>query len=271
MKAVINGTELYYETQGSGVPMILLHGGLGLDHTYLPPYLNALSNQYELIYMDHVGNGRSAPPADWNAYSMEMLADAVNGLREHLGHAKVILYGHSYGGFVAQTYASKYGQTLSGLILDGTAAKVGDYPPAIPEWATADMINGFQALFAGPQADDATWQGNWTAAFPLYLDGPNPAVEQAIDAATVYSATAWNHASGLLATYDVKSQLPDINIPTLILSGRNDFLVRPGYAEDMHGLLPNSELVIFENSGHYPFITEADAYLSTMRQWLASK
>ena len=57
----------------------------------------------------------------------------------------------------------------------------------------------------------------------------------------------------------------------LILAGRQDFLVRPGYAEDMHSLLPNSELVFFEDSGHYPFITEADAYLHAVRGWLAQR
>ncbi|MEM7113779.1 MAG: alpha/beta hydrolase [Chloroflexota bacterium] len=271
MEAVINGTNLYYETHGTGTPIILLHGGLGLDHTYLPPYLNSLGDTHELNYMDHVGNGRSAPPADWNTYNFDTLVDAVNGLRQHLGHDKVILYGHSYGGFIAQSYAAKYGDTLNGLILCGTAAKVGDYPPAIPEWATAEMINGFQALFAGPQADDAAWRANWTAAFPMYLNESNPTIEQAIDATTVYQAAAWNHASGLLATYDTKAQLPSVTVPTLILSGKQDFLVRPDYAQDMHNLLPNSELVYFENSGHYPFISEGDAYMQTVRAWLAQR
>ena len=60
--ATINGHEIFYETLGEGPAVMVLHGGLGLDHTYLRPYFDQLADTHTVIFYDHFGNGRSERP-----------------------------------------------------------------------------------------------------------------------------------------------------------------------------------------------------------------
>lgn len=62
-----DAVELYVRRIGSGPPMLVLHGGMGFDHTSLLPWLETLGNQCELIVYDQRGNGRSSSPADWSS------------------------------------------------------------------------------------------------------------------------------------------------------------------------------------------------------------
>ena len=67
---------------------------------------------------------------------------------------------------------------------------------------------------------------------------------------------------------NVASRLGEIDVPTLILVGRRDFFCPPSQAERMHRGIRGSEMVVFERSGHYPFVEEAEAFRDTVRDWL---
>jgi len=99
-----NGTELYYVEAGSGLPCLVMHGGLGVDHTYLHPWLDPLGDVLRLIYYDHRGNGRSGRPALETLTFDQFCADA-DTLRSALGLDRVAVMGSSYGGFIALEYA----------------------------------------------------------------------------------------------------------------------------------------------------------------------
>src|SRR5437016_4873387 len=120
LRAAVNGTELFYALHGDGRPLVTLHGGLGLDHTYFRPWLDALGDAAQLVYYDQRGHGRSQrPPLDHVGHDT-WAADAEE-LRAHLGHERIVLFGHSYGGYLAQEYALAFGERLAGLILCSTA------------------------------------------------------------------------------------------------------------------------------------------------------
>ncbi len=98
--ASINGTELYYTTVGEGLPCLVMHGGLGFDHTVLHPWLDPLGDTLHLIYYDHRGNGRSGRPSRETHTHAQFAADA-EALAAYLGFERVAVIGHSYGGFIA--------------------------------------------------------------------------------------------------------------------------------------------------------------------------
>jgi proline iminopeptidase len=277
MQAQINGNEVFYTTHGQGRPMLLMHGGSGLDHTYFRPWLDSLGDRVELIYYDQLGNGRSTRPDSYEGIGLDTWADEADALRASLGHDRIILFGHSFGGFIAQKYALRHGDHLAGLILCDTAPAL-NYPEVIIGNAqargTPEQVEMVVGGLSNPAAlsDDALWRQAWRTILPLYFHNYDPKVGDAMDEKTSYSGMGFSHGfEKCLPTFNVLDRLGEISAPTLILGGQDDWITPPAYsAERLHAGLPHSKMVIFENSGHFPFIEENDKFLAAVRDWLAS-
>ncbi len=274
MHAQINGYDIFYTTNGQGYPLLLMHGGSGLDHTYFRPWLDPLSDIAELIYYDQLGNGRSSRPQSYAGISLETWADEADALRAALGHERIIVLGQSYGGFIAQEYALRHGDHLAGLILCNTAPAL-DYPDVIAanaqKYGTPEQAQIALGGLSDPSAvpDDAAWRAIWTKILPMYFHHYDPQIGKAMDEETQYSVGAFAHGFAILGSFNTLNRLGEISAPTLVIGSRYDWITPPEQgAERLHAAIPNSELVVFENSGHFPFIEEQDAFLSTVRNWL---
>ena len=114
----IRGVSLFVKVIGQGYPLLLMHGGPGLDHTSLLP-LQPLADQFTLIFYDHRCNGRSEGAAV-SSMTLENLTADADALRQTLGFDKWAVLGHSFGGNVALEYALRYPSSLSHLILMDT-------------------------------------------------------------------------------------------------------------------------------------------------------
>ncbi|MEJ2560758.1 MAG: alpha/beta hydrolase, partial [Anaerolineae bacterium] len=150
----VNGTGLFYVSAGEGLPCLVMHGGLGVDHSYLHPWLDPLGDMLHLIYYDHRRNGRSGRAPKETMTHAQLAADA-DALRSHLGFDRVAILGHSYGGFIALEYGLRYPAQVSHLILMDTAPAF-NYDAEIREnarrqGATEQML---AALGAAPATDD---------------------------------------------------------------------------------------------------------------------
>ena len=112
--ADVNGVHLYFETIGTGRPLILLHGGLGSGEMF-EPILPTLSERHRVIVVDLQGHGRTADidrPID-----VRLMADDIAGLIDHLALEKPDLVGYSLGGGVAFFTAVKYPQKVGKLVM----------------------------------------------------------------------------------------------------------------------------------------------------------
>ena len=112
--AEVNGINLYYETQGTGRPLILLHGGLGSGEMF-GPVRSALAERHQIIVPDLQGHGRTADidrPID-----IRLMADDIAALIDHLGLDKPDLVGYSLGGGVAFQTAVKYPDKVRRLVV----------------------------------------------------------------------------------------------------------------------------------------------------------
>ncbi len=273
MEAKVNGTELFYTTLGQGRPIMFMHGGLGLDHTYFLPWLEPLAENYQLVFYDHRGNGRSERPASYDDITHATWAADADALREHLGFEKMILFGQSYGGFLAQEYALRYSDHLDGLILCDTGAEFGD--PSVPlalaqARSTPELFQTLVAGLSNPAADDEGFRKLWTSILPIYFKKFDPEIAKSMDEATSYSGGAYNHSfAKCIPVYNVLAQLDQIQVPTLVLCGREDWITPPQQSEKIHQAISGSELTIFENSGHFPFIEEQELFLKRVRDWLS--
>jgi proline iminopeptidase len=260
---------LFYEIHGQGTPIVVLHGGLGLDHQYLRPALDSWGDFARLVYLDHRGNGQSDTPGDWEEITFEAMTNDIESLRSALGIDDVILYGHSYGGFIALDYALRHPERLRGLVLGSTAPHLRS-EPRIPPDADPGAVAAFGEILSGPMGSDDQWADTWRRALPLYWPKMDAALAADIHDRTHYSAAAWNRSAQLLADYDMSDALPQIQTPTLLLSGDQDFLTGPASHEELRAGLPNSELVVFEGAGHFPFLSARDQYRSAVESWVGT-
>ena len=272
MRSQVSDTQLFFERLGKGQPMLMMHGGLGLDHTYFRPWLDKLSEQVELIYYDHLGNGRSSRLDNMEVITHETWTADADALRAQLGFDKIILFGHSYGGFLAQEYALRFSSHLKGLILCSTAP-VMDYIPVIQANAaargTSDALAALGEAFGRPMRDDSDFRSIWMRLLPMYFKRYDARIGKVMDEMTSYSAAAWNHGNAdCLPKFNSLARLKEITVPTLVLGGADDYITPPEQVRRIHAGLPNTEIAIFEESGHFPFIEETGKFVKTVRDWI---
>ena len=124
--AEVNGITLYYETHGSGRPLILLHGGLGSGEMF-GSILPALTERHQVVTVDLQGHGRTADidrPID-----IRLMADDIAALIDHLGLEEPHLVGYSLGGGVAFFTASKYAEKVGRLVMASAHIDSDAMPP----------------------------------------------------------------------------------------------------------------------------------------------
>lgn len=258
MTMTIRGVPLFVDILGQGDPLLLMHGGPGLDHTSLLS-LRPLADRYTLIFYDHRCNGRSAG-AEIASMTWDNLTADAEALRQALGFERWAVLGHSFGGMVAQEYALRYPRSLSHLILMDTG---GDSRWVQQNASQLLARRGFSP--AAVQAVDRFYNGRLEPeqVFPTALKflkaysyhfsllklayeilfGPRP---QMRPEAHVFGF------SRLFPGWTVMDRLSEIRVPVLVLAGRHDFLYPPEHQAILAHELPNARLELVEQAGHNP-------------------
>lgn len=268
----VNGVNLRVHVQGSGSPLFALHGAPG-NSSHVEPSVSfgPLSDRHTVITYDARGSGESDAVGP---YTHEQWVADLDALRAHFGFEKIILGGGSYGGFIALEYAIRHPERVSHLILRDTAAR--DYGEQAKENArrraaelpaiTEEVLD---KIFDGTVEDNDDYVRCFTAIAPLY-DVNFDAVRSAERIkATRFNFETKNFAFARnLPAYDIREQLKTLPVPTLITVGRHDWITPVAASEELQQLLPTSELVIFENSGHSPQKEESEAWLASIRDFL---
>ena len=119
----VNGTRLYYTDTGGDIPLIGIHGGMGIDGGTLrvPPMLTLADHGVRVVIPDQRGHGQSTSK-DVNALSHAQWIDDIRELAARLDLEAIALLGHSYGGFLALEFATRWLNRSTHLILVGTSA-----------------------------------------------------------------------------------------------------------------------------------------------------
>lgn len=263
--------DLYYQKVGEGRPLFVMHGGLGLDQTYLRPALEPLGRGAELIFYDHRGNGRSPAPKEWSLLTHEAFSQDADKLRIELGHEKVFVLGHSYGSFLALQYALRYPERVAGLILVGCAASLAHMPSSFELAKSRLSAAEFEQLFTAftnPAPSDEYFAGLWPVLQRAYFRSFELDKVRKIFSQTRYCAAALNQGSACLANYNVAHRLAEVRAPTLVVVGAYDWVTPPECAKVLQNGIPDCELVVMEESGHYPFLEEPERFTQSVLSWL---
>jgi proline iminopeptidase len=261
-----DGATLWYDDRGgSGLPLLVLHGGLGLDHAYLRPAFDALGPEVRVVYLDFRANGRSTGDAD---LTMARLAADVDALRAHLGLDRVALFGHSYGGFVALQYALDHGDHLTDLVVCDSDTR-GPQPETMgAELERLGLDPGLLAAFDRPIETIEDLLEVFDAVEPAYFPHSPPGTARAGLADTIWRAEGSAGGSAALDGWDVAGRLGEIVTRTLVMTGADDFMFPPGRARLMADALPRAELTVFDACGHLPNVEAPEAFLAALRGFL---
>ncbi len=285
MKAAVRETELFFDIEGAGwVPdgpamrqrpvAMVIHGGPGGDHSGFKPGMSRLADTMQLVYFDHRGQGRSAA-GDPARYTLDENVEDMEALRRHLGLGPVVSIGTSYGGMVAMAHAARYPDAVAKLILIVTASHGGFMPEAerwVREHGTAEQQRVCERLWAGSFETPEQMKEYYAVMGPAYSRSYDPIASQAVRNRAIHSPEPLNRAfgpGGVLRQFDLRPELGRITAPVLILAGRHDWICPPHFSEELHALLPGSQLRIFEQSSHSIRADEPEALLRAITAFVA--
>jgi proline iminopeptidase len=265
--ADVNGTTIFHTELGEGGVVLMLHGGLGFDHTYFRPAFDRLARGRRVVYYDHRSNGRSGrPPIE--TLTIEQAADDAAGLLDHLDVEQAVVCGHSYGGFIAQEFALRHPDRLAGLVLldttpgqlgttDDPEADQGPLPPA-----------GFIEAMARFPASDAELAAAGPRLMPFYLHRLTWADVEPVLADTVFSVDALVRGMIVLGGWSSVDRLDQIQAPCLVIVGRHDIPTSWQQSERIARRVSGSEVVILEDCGHFPWLEEPERFFDVLERWL---
>jgi proline iminopeptidase len=285
MRAKIRDTEIFFDVEGSGLVVdgdrlyskpvaFLIHGGPGADHTSFKPTFSALSRKLQLVYFDHRGQGRSARGSK-ETYTLDNNVEDMEALRQHLGLDKIVVIGGSYGGMVALTYAVRYPENISHLIVIATAAHSGFLERAkeiLASKGTEEQKASAQRLWDGNFENEEQLRQYFQVLGPMYSLKHDPTMSGVAWRRNILSVDAINVAfGGFLRNYNILDQLHKITAPTLVIAGRYDWICAPEFSEEIAQAIPHADLRIFENSSHLIRADEPEALLDAIAGFLVYK
>jgi proline iminopeptidase len=247
---------------------------MGLDHTCFRPWLDPLASTHSLIYYDHLGNGRSPRPGNWDEVTHASWADDADALREHLGFETTVVLGHSYAGFLALEYALRHPTRVRGLVLV-CAAPVFDHGEQVLANAgargTPAQAQRVVEMLTEPMPDDEAMRDAFEAILPLYFHRWDPGAGEALVADLACSAAAFNHGNAVcLPTADYRDRLGEITAPTLVISASDDWIMPAGRGgERLAQGIPGARYEVIDKSGHFPFVERRHEFLDLLGSWIA--
>jgi proline iminopeptidase len=252
----------------------VLHGGPGGDHSGFKPGFSPLAERMQLIYVDHRGQGRSTR-GDPERYTLDENVEDLEALRQHLGLGPVVSIGTSYGGMVAMAHAARYPAAVSHLVCIVTAAHSGFNERAqqiVRERGTPEQQRVSQMLWDGALRTVEEVRHYYEVMGPLYSVTHDPRASQEGRSRTLHEPEALNRAfrpGGFLREgYDLRPELPRITAKTLVLGARHDWICAPEFSEEIHRLVPRSDLRIFERSSHSIRADEPEAMIDAIKGFI---
>jgi pimeloyl-ACP methyl ester carboxylesterase len=282
MRMRVGDSRLFFDIDGAklrpdgprmreGPTVVLLHGGPGFDHSGFKPDLSPLAEVAQLVYLDHRSQGRSDRTAS-DRWALEHWADDVRAFCDELEIDRPIVMGHSFGGFVAMTYAIHHPGHPAKLILSSTAARQRlDRALVVFERLGGPQAREIASQFWQHPSDEARAE-YLRVCLPLYNRREVPSDADAMKR-TVLNLELMDHfIDGEMRSFNLLPALARIQCPTLILGGEDDPILPIEDCEDIARAIP-SGLVRFErfaNAGHGVFRDAPERALQVLREFIES-
>lgn len=276
----INGRGTYCRVIGAGDPLVVVHGGPGLAHDYLFAPFSRLAPRHRLVFYDQMGCGLSDGFRQDENVGMADLVEELEGVRKDLGLGSIDLAGQSWGALIAVNYALKYPQNVKRLLLLEPASGSSEFLPAfqktILERLSAEERETLAAYGRDPAlASDPDLFRKWmNIRLRAYYFDPARMDEDKLayfDGSRVKKLFASSAMFGpYISDFDLYEAMKGIDCPVLIVHGDHD-PVPTAAVERMARSLPNAELRIVRDCGHFVHVEKADEYFGAIEAFLGGK
>jgi proline iminopeptidase len=292
--------ELAHFSVGDGRNVLVVHGGPGMPFSQPISGLDFLTGEYRFHYYSQRGCGESSRPIDRfdspNMYANMQTLDQTLGLsaqiadieriRQILGEEKLILIGHSWGGFLASLYAAEFSERVEALILVSPAnmlvmpqhdddsdlfASVRAELPADQQAefdAFMDEYMDFNSLFEKSEGDLVAMNQKF-GEYYIAVMGSNPGAadttfpEQGLPGGWM----VWAQYISMGQRHDYRPNLANVNAPVLVIHGADDLqseATSRTYAE----AFPNAEFVVIQGASHFAFEEQPDQFAQIVAEFL---
>jgi len=268
-----DGTELAYHVKGEGVPLVCLPGGPGRASAYLGD-LGGLSAHRQLIMLDVRGTGKSAIPADPASYRCDRLVEDVAAFQDHLRLDRFDLLGHSAGANIAVQYAARHQGRVSKLALITPSGRAVGLE--VDDEMRREVVNLRQdepwfaeavaAFNRGADTDE-----DWRAIAPFFYGRWDPAARAhwaAGDTQTSEEAARGFAAEGAFDPAGIRAALAEFGSPVLVLAGGVDPQWPLRVVSELATLFSAAQLVVQPGAGHYPWLDDAEWFVSAVITFL---
>ncbi|GAA2571510.1 MULTISPECIES: proline iminopeptidase-family hydrolase [Streptomyces] len=285
--APFRGHRTWYRVTGTPdggrPPVVVVHGGPGSTHDYLLRLAALAEDGWPVVHYDQLGNGASThlPDAGADFWTVELFRAELDNLLRHLNiQDRYVLVGHSWGGLLCAAHAADRPEGLRGLV-------IADSPASYPLWRQemevlrAALPRGVDRILRAHERAGTVDSPAYAEAVRVFNDRhvcrvrpwPPEYVATVMEIAndpTVYrtmNGPSEFHVIGTLRDWSVEDVLPDIAVPTLVLSGRHDeateATVRP-----FQERIPDVRWEVLEESSHMPHLEEPERFHALLVEFL---
>jgi len=282
----IDGYHINVEIKGMGDPIFFIPGGPGNSHDYMQGAFGQYYKTNTVVFFDFLGRGKSDNAKNVQEYSVENDTELIEKIRKHFGFEKISIVGHSYGTVPAQNYAIKYPENTdklvlisgfhSGIMWQANCDSYNEYAKKhFPEkWDKVDSLRALGYVSSDPELMKV--YGSFPTKYIYYHDtkikGNSPKEKY----------RAWNNdvyveiigrdgdfeVSGDMIDIDFRRALKNIKSPILIVAGRYDGVSTPEFNIQYEIFMPQATFVMFEESGHNPYLEEPEKFYNLFEEFM---
>ncbi len=286
----INGYNINVETKGKGNPIVFIAGGPGNSHDYLQGNFGHYHKKNQVVFFDGLGRGLSEDAKDNSEYTVDNDVEILESIRKALKIKKWSVVGHSYGTLVAQAYVLKYPEAIEKMVLingfhsglmwqEANCDTYNFYSKThFPEkWRLVDSLRKEGFVSSDPEFKEV--YGSFPTKYIYYHNTElirlmPPDAKRTWSDEVYYTMVGRDgdfHVTGCIGDIDFRRQLKDVKVPTLIVAGRYDGVSTPEYALQYKQFMPQAQFVMFEKSGHNPYLEEARAFSEVFDKFMKIK
>ena len=263
----VDGLDFWAEVEGSGPPLVLLHGFTGSRTTWFD-FVPVAAKEFTTIAIDHIGHGRTASPASVERYRMARTVDDLVEVVRALGHERAIWLGYSLGGRTALQVACRHPEAVAALVTEG--ASVG-LPTDAERGARIEADERLAQMIEqdGLEAFVDHWESIslWDSQQQTLSESQRAALRQQRLAQRGAGLANSLRGMGTGSQSWLGDQLSEISVPVLLTAGRLDTKYVQ-IAEEMASAIPDSRVRIIEGGGHAAHLEQPQAFNSVVMEFL---